>query len=135
MSLSILANTDQFNQSFREEALEVAVDLKSALLQLNENSTDPEFVDTVFRALHAIKGSMFGFEELAALTHDLETAFDEVHSGQLPVTSALIDLTLSALDQVRAMLEDGTGVPPAGPAAYAEILTKVRLMTGTPAID
>jgi two-component system chemotaxis sensor kinase CheA len=73
---------------------------------------------------------MFGFEELAAFTHDLETAFDEVRNGRLEVSSALIDLTLAALDQIRAMLEEGKGVAGADPVACGEILAKARLLTG-----
>jgi two-component system chemotaxis sensor kinase CheA len=129
------ANADQFKQSFREEAREVLVDLEAALLELNESRADMELVGRVFRALHTIKGSgsMFGFEELAAFTHNLETAFDQVRNGRLEIGSELIDLTLAALDQIRAMLEEGAGTEGADPAACAEILTKVRQLAGIPA--
>ncbi|MDR3750024.1 MAG: chemotaxis protein CheA [Terracidiphilus sp.] len=125
------SNADQFRQSFREEAREILVDLESALLELNENSGDRELVARVFRALHTIKGSgsMFGFEELAAFTHNLETAFDEVRNGRLQINSELIDLTLAALDQIRAMLEEGSVVDA---AACTAILAKVHLLTGKP---
>jgi chemotaxis protein histidine kinase CheA len=39
-----------------------------------------------------------------------------VRNGRLEVGSELIDLTLSALDQIRAMLEEGAGGAPADPA-------------------
>jgi two-component system chemotaxis sensor kinase CheA len=133
--LSVIANPDQFKNAFREEGREVLVDLESALLELNEARGDLELVSRVFRALHTIKGSgaMFGFESLAAFTHNLETAFDEVRNGRLQISSELIDLTLSALDQIRAMLEEGTaGAAQADPAACAEILAKVRRLTGKP---
>jgi two-component system chemotaxis sensor kinase CheA len=126
------SNPDQFKQSFREEAREIVVDLESALLELNDHSGDTELVGRVFRALHTIKGSgsMFGFEELAAFTHHLETAYDEVRNGRIQVTSSLIDLTLAALDQIRAMLEEGTGAPPADPSGCAKILTLLQQLTG-----
>jgi two-component system chemotaxis sensor kinase CheA len=126
---------DQFKQAFREEGREVLVDLESALLELNDNRGDMELVGRVFRALHTMKGSgaMFGFEDLATFTHNLETAFDEVRNGRLPISSELIDLTLAALDQIRAMLEEGmAGAPVADLAACAEILAKVRHLTGKP---
>ena len=128
--MSIAANADQFKQSFREEAREILVDLESALLELNENRGDQELVGRVFRALHTIKGSgsMFGFEDLATFTHNLENAFDEVRNGRLQIGSELIDLTLSALDQIRAMLEEREGA--AESAVCAEILAKVRKLTG-----
>ena len=111
MSQPSANNAEQFKQSFREEAREILVDLESALLELNENRADMELVGRVFRALHTIKGSgsMFGFERLAAFTHNLETAFDQVRNGRLQIGSELIDLTLAALDQIRAMLEEGAG--------------------------
>ncbi len=118
--------------SFREEAREVLVDLEAALLELNERCDDMELVGRVFRALHTIKGSgsMFGFEKLAAFTHNLETAFDQVRNGKLQINSELIDLTLAALEQIRAMLEEDTGAAPADPAACADILAKVRQLAG-----
>ena len=123
------SNAEQFKQSFREEAREILTELESALLELNENPGDTELVSRIFRGLHTIKGSgaMFGFERLAAFMHDLETAFDLVRSGRLQISSELIDLTLSALDQIRAMLEEGIGgATPADAAACAAILVSVR---------
>src|SRR5579863_6885953 len=100
------SNAEQFKQSFREEAREILAELESALLELNEGCGDtPEVVSRIFRGLHTIKGSgsMFGFERMAAFTHDLETAFDMVRSGRLEICPELIDLTLAALDQISAM--------------------------------
>jgi two-component system chemotaxis sensor kinase CheA len=127
------SKADQFKNAFREEGREVLVDLEAALLELNSNRGDPELVGRIFRALHTIKGSgaMFGFEDLATFTHNLETAFDEVRNGRLQISPELIDLTLSALDQIRAMLEEGIGgAAPADPDACAEILARVRHLTG-----
>ena len=136
MAQSVLGNTDLFKQSFREEAREILVELEAALLELNGNPGDQELVGRVFRGLHTIKGSgaMFGFEQLAAFTHNLETAFDEVRNGRLAITAELIDLTLSALDQIRSMLEEGAaGAPSADPARCEQILVQVRQLAGQPA--
>jgi two-component system chemotaxis sensor kinase CheA len=125
---------DQFKFGFLEEAREILVDLESALLELNENRSDMDLVGRVFRALHTLKGSgsMFGFEKLAAFTHKLETAFQEVRDGRLQINSALIDVTLAALDQIRAMVEEGQGGIASDPVVCAEILTKVLQITGIP---
>jgi len=123
---------DRFKQSFREEAREILVELESALLELNENRDDLELVGRVFRAMHTLKGSgaMFGFDRLAAFTHHLETAFDEVRNGRLLITSQLIDLALAALDQIKAMLEEDSGSVVADSSVCAEILARVRELTG-----
>ena len=87
MTQTIQGNSDQFRQAFREEAREIVVELEASLLELNERCGDMELVGRVFRALHTIKGSgaMFGFDELAAFTHNLEKAFDEVRNGRLKI--------------------------------------------------
>ena len=60
-------------------------------------------IGRVFRALHTIKGSgaMFGFDQMAAFTHDVENAFDLVRGGRLAVTPELIGITLAARDHIR----------------------------------
>lgn len=56
--------------------------------------------------MHTIKGSgsMFGFDDVAEFTHDLESFFDRVREGEIPVTKSIIDLTLDACDQIRKMV-------------------------------
>ncbi len=127
-----MLDKDKFNQAFLEEAREILVELESSLLALNDNRGDNELVGRAFRALHTIKGSgaMFGFDELAAFSHNLENAFDEVRNGRLQVTSELINLSLAALDQIKAMLDEAAGGVVASIAASAEILAKLRQLTG-----
>jgi two-component system chemotaxis sensor kinase CheA len=121
-----------FKQSFREEAREILVDLESALLELNEKREDCEVVSRVFRGLHTLKGSgaMFGFEELAAFTHDLESAFDAVRNGRLEVSGELVDLTLASLDQIKSMLDRNGVVDPAVISGRSRLLTEIRHLTG-----
>ncbi len=121
--------SDKYKQAFQEEAREILVELEAALLALNENPEDSELVGRAFRALHTIKGSgaMFGFDDLAAFTHNLENAFDEVRNGRLRVTPELINLSLGAFDQIRAMLEETAS---AGSSAADEILSRLQQLTG-----
>ncbi len=129
---SVAGSTEQFKQSFREEAKEILTDLEAALLELNENRNDAEVVGRIFRGLHTIKGSgsMFGFERMAAFTHDLETAFDKVRNGLLDVSSELIDLTLAALDQINVMLDAEVSGEQSDSNACSRILNGVRQLTG-----
>ena len=126
------AQLENFRESFREEARELLAALETSLLGLHEQPRDAELVAQVFRGLHTIKGSgaMFGFDDLAAFTHDLETVFDDVRRGRLAVTVDLVDLTLAALDRIRAMVEMGAGETAADRAADAAILDRVRRLGG-----
>ncbi|MBP7528939.1 MAG: chemotaxis protein CheA [Syntrophorhabdaceae bacterium] len=98
---------DNHAQTFIEEAFELLADLEAALLELEEDPLNSELVGRVFRALHTIKGSgaMFGFDDVARFTHTIETTFDDVREGKLPVTEELISLTLSARDLLRLMIK------------------------------
>ncbi len=123
---------ETYRVAFREEAREILVDLESALLELSDAPENQELVGRVFRGMHTIKGSgaMFGFEKLAAFTHRLETAFDEVRCGRLSASDELVDLSLAALDQIKSMLEEPAGVTTANSAEAEEILFRLEQLTG-----
>jgi len=126
------AIVDKYKQAFQEEAREILVELESTLLELNENLGDNELVGKAFRGLHTIKGSgsMFGFEQVAAFTHNLENAYDEVRNGRLPVTAELIDLSLASLDLIKAMINETADQGNTDDAARAAILTRLLQLTG-----
>jgi two-component system chemotaxis sensor kinase CheA len=116
--------------AFREEAYELLAELETALLALEENSDDMELIDRVFRAMHTIKGSgaMFGFDEIAAFTHELETVFDRVREGRMAVTGELVNLALGARDQIKRMLDASTGADRADDQACRTIIEALQRM-------
>ncbi len=99
-------------EAFREEARELLAELETALLELEENPDDANLIGCAFRAMHTIKGSgaMFGFYEIAELTHEVETVFDQVRTGTAAITKELIDKTLKAGDLIRSLLSSDSGV-------------------------
>ena len=104
---------DKHKEAFREEARELLVELEASLLELEKTPADADLIGRVFRAMHTVKGSgaMFGFDEIASFTHGIETVYDAVRNGKLPVTKALIDQTLRAGDQIRRMVDAPDGAP------------------------
>ncbi|MBP9944384.1 MAG: Hpt domain-containing protein, partial [Desulfomicrobium sp.] len=94
-------------QAFKEEALELLGELETSLLELETDPTNDDVINRVFRAMHTIKGSgaMFGFEDIASFTHEVETVFDLARNGQISVSKELLDLTLLARDHILSMLE------------------------------
>jgi two-component system chemotaxis sensor kinase CheA len=123
---------DKYKVAFQEEAREILVELESTLLELNEHPREGELVGKVFRGLHTIKGSgaMFGFEQVAAFTHNLENAFDRIRNGQLNVTSELVDLTLAGLDRVKAMLYSSGDADGPCCASCGDIQARLLMLTG-----
>lgn len=127
-----VSTLDRYKQGFQEEAREILVELEATLLALNQSRGDMELIGSAFRGLHTIKGSgsMFGFVKLAGFTHKLENAFDEVRNGRLEVSSELVELTLAALDQMKAMLLEADGQGAADEARCGEILAKLLELMG-----
>ncbi|WFS64085.1 chemotaxis protein CheA [Pseudodesulfovibrio thermohalotolerans] len=122
-----MSGDDLNRQIFKEEAYDLLIELEGALLELEEAPEDMDLVNRVFRALHTIKGSgsMFGFEEIAAFTHEVETVFDMVRNGGVQVTPVLCGLALRSRDQIRAML-DAEDDEPVAPETMRDILDGVR---------
>ncbi len=97
---------DKFKSSFREEAEELLGQLESTLLELEDAPSDAELLNAAFRAIHTVKGSagMFGFDEIARFTHDLENVLDKARAGKIGISRDFIDLTLRGRDHIRALL-------------------------------
>ena len=113
MSIDVM---EQMRGAFRAEALDLLIELDSALLALEAEPGDSTLVHRVFRAIHTIKGSgaTAGFAHLARFAHKMEEAFDLAREGRLAVTPDLIDCGLKACDVIRLIIEDkaeGAAVP------------------------
>ncbi|QXE85067.1 chemotaxis protein CheA [Geomonas nitrogeniifigens] len=128
---------DLHRQAFKEEAYELLAELESSLLELEERPDDQDLIGRVFRAMHTIKGSgsMFGFDDIASFTHEVETVFDMVRNGKLNVTGRLVNLTLAARDQIRAMLDAADSGAETDLQASAEIIVGLRELAGFVAAD
>ncbi|HOX12258.1 MAG TPA: chemotaxis protein CheA [Spirochaetia bacterium] len=100
---------DKFKSSFREEAEELLGQLESTLLELEDSPSDAELLNAAFRAIHTIKGSagMFGFDEIARFTHDLENVLDKARAGKIAISREFIDLALRGRDHIRGLLSSG----------------------------
>jgi len=109
--------------TFRQEARELLEQLEQGLLDLEQNPGDADLVNSVFRALHTIKGSgaMFGFTDVAAFVHEFETAFDKVRKGLSPITPELVAVALDAKDHVHHLIETPDAATDAGDAILAAL--------------
>ncbi|MBI4807179.1 MAG: chemotaxis protein CheA [Desulfovibrio sp.] len=128
---------DIHRKAFRDEAYDLLHELESALLELEDAPGDDELVNRVFRAMHTLKGSgaMFGFDDIANFTHEVETVFDKVRSGELEVTKPLLDLTFQAKDHVKLLLENDGGDLSAYVSQASDLLNSFRALGPAAAPD
>jgi len=118
----------ELRTTFREEAYELLAELEYALLELEKTPGDKEQIGRVFRAMHTIKGSggVCEFHDIVAFTHELETILDKVRNGKVAVTKEIINLTLSARDQIKALFNRYYRGASADDAKTREILTSFK---------
>ncbi|MEE4359522.1 MAG: chemotaxis protein CheA [Desulfococcaceae bacterium] len=96
---------------YRQEAEELLGDIETTVLDLEQNPQDRESIDRLFRSVHTIKGSgaMFGFDEISAFTHHVETILDHIRNGDIAVSNRFINLILVSRDHIKALLDASDG--------------------------
>lgn len=96
-------NNDEIQQIFFVECDESLADAEVGLDALKDGSHDQETINSIFRAVHSIKGGAgaFGYLPMQAFTHTFETLLADVREGTVDATPILVDLLLRALDCLR----------------------------------
>src|SRR4051812_2830455 len=93
---------------FVAEANELISDLERALLEFEKDLHNKNSVKEIFRVMHTLKGSasMFGFDTLSALTHNLETVYDAIREGRSETSMEILEVTLQSVDHLKAIMHD-----------------------------
>jgi len=126
----------QFHDTFFEESFEALGSMEAALLKLSAGEADAELINTIFRVAHSIKGgsATFGFANVAAFTHTLETLLDQLRSGQRQVQSNIVDLLLRSVDVLREMLIATQRKQPSDPALTAGLHGELQAIMNVPGV-
>jgi two-component system chemotaxis sensor kinase CheA len=116
----------QFHQVFFEEAADNLDTFEQLLIGLDVGQPAEETLHAIFRCAHSVKGgaATFGFADVAALTHAMETLLDQLRRHEQEPTTDMVDTLLQAGDQLRALLachQDGGGQAPDTAALLAAL--------------
>ena len=100
-------NNEELLKDFFSEAEQQVETLESNVLLIEHDPTNHEAVDEIFRAAHTLKGGSATVEmnELSSFTHKVEDVLDEIRSDRLSVDEKVVDILLSSIDVIKAMLE------------------------------
>ena len=99
-------NEELLKDFFSEAQMQVDT-LEQNILVLENEGANKDAVDEIFRAAHTLKGGSATVEmmELSSFTHIVEDVLDAIRSDQVSVTETVTDVLLSAIDVIKAMLE------------------------------
>jgi two-component system chemotaxis sensor kinase CheA len=97
----------RYAELFLTETREHLSAINHLLLELERAPTAPEPLSAIFRAVHTVKGmsATMGYEAVAALTHELETALDGVRRGERTMTPSFMDALFEAADVLETAVE------------------------------
>ncbi|REH36713.1 two-component system chemotaxis sensor kinase CheA [Paraperlucidibaca baekdonensis] len=128
--MTIDMDMSEFHAIFFEEASEHLASLETLLVGFDREQPDPEAMNAIFRAAHSIKGSAstFGFPDMAAVTHDLETLLDKARKGELQLTEEMVDITLEARDVLLLQLAAHQGGEAVEQAVIDDLCARVRAL-------
>ncbi|WP_214826779.1 chemotaxis protein CheA [Exiguobacterium algae] len=92
---------------FLDESQEHIQSINNQLLKL-EQTASADVVQEIFRSAHTLKGmsSTMGYESVANLTHEMESALDLVRGGKKESNQLLLDTMFSAMEQMEDMIAD-----------------------------
>jgi len=137
-----MKNSDEDNSfiaealpAFISEAQEQIEALEQLLLELEDDPTDRDLLDALFRCAHTVKGSagIFGLDRVVAFTHHVETLLDRVREGRVALTPELSTLLLQCNDQIRILVtsaQDPQADSPQAEQARAALVVRLQAMGG-----
>ena len=107
LTLDIKEDSEIFLE-FLSEVLDHLEDAESNILSIDEDVTDYEVINAIFRSIHSIKGSagFLGLTDMQGLSHELEALLDKARKGEISITQEIIDISLSAIDALRKLRDN-----------------------------
>ncbi|MBN1381536.1 MAG: chemotaxis protein CheA [Deltaproteobacteria bacterium] len=93
-------------KDFITEGLEYIDEIEVNILNLEQDPTNTDYVNTIFRPFHSIKGvaSFLNLDDIRDLAHNLENLLDKARNNEIMVTPPLIDIVLDGADVLKAMI-------------------------------
>ncbi len=99
-------NEELLKDFFVEAQLQVEA-LESNILVLENEPTNHDAIDEIFRAAHTLKSGSATVQmmDLSEFTHLMEDVLDRIRNDELTVNEEIVDLLLNSIDVIKGMLE------------------------------
>ncbi|MGB2696104.1 MAG: chemotaxis protein CheA [Dehalococcoidia bacterium] len=95
-------------EAFLAEAYDGLDLLDRGIVRLEQEETNDDLLQEIFRAVHTLKGSasMLGLSDIAQLAHAMEDVLDAFRSDAVAMSQGIVDALLQGLDTVRSICGD-----------------------------
>jgi len=104
---SHLVEDPKLLMQFYHEAVEHLDSSQFILLELEYDSTNSEFLNTIFRDFHTIKGSssFLGIKNIEDVSHVIEELFVKIRDGKMTLTKELVDVIFYGIHLIKNILD------------------------------
>ena len=117
-----------YRSLFFEEADDHLEQLNDNVLALENNPSDLNLLNEIFRSAHTLKGmaATMGYDVMTELTHKMENILEEFKTGALQINSQYISLIFSCLDRLSILVEDLREDKELSMAQIADVLVELE---------
>ncbi|WP_243374460.1 chemotaxis protein CheA [Geotalea sp. SG265] len=116
---------------FLAEAEDIIDQLSLDLVSLSDcadsGDCNPDLVNSIFRGAHSLKGlaGMFGFTDIAELSHNMENLLDSLRLGKIPLNQSTISVLFDSME-VLGTLVRGAGSADAGKTDISRAISLIN---------
>lgn len=118
---------------FVTESLENLGTIEVKVMDLEQDPTDLETINAIFRPFHTIKGvsGFLNFTKINHLAHISENLLDRARNGSLHMDAEMVDLVLESADTLKKMIESvhaslETESPKEGPTDIGPLIARIE---------
>lgn len=101
-------DNNQYMEMFLEESRDHLQSLNERLLDLEQDPTDSDAINEIFRSAHTLKGmsATMGYSKIAELTHDMENVLDLIRNDKLVANEDIVDVLFKSIDALQQMVDN-----------------------------
>jgi len=118
---------------FVAESLENLGTIEIKLMDLEQQPSDMDILNAIFRPFHTVKGvsGFLNFHRINKLAHAAENLLDKARNLELAIDDEIVDVILDSVDMLKGMIEQveaslSTGVPHEGEADVSQLMEKIE---------
>lgn len=123
-----MTKQEQVKAIFIEEAGEIIEKLDVDILRFEENASDFNLLNEIFRGVHTLKGNAnaFGFTRLGEFVHHFEDVLDHYRSTKEGIEIHHLELIVNSVDVIKEVMECELDALPDLPGEYGSCLEGIK---------
>jgi two-component system chemotaxis sensor kinase CheA len=118
---------------FATESLDNLGTIEVKLMDLEQDPSDVETINAIFRPFHTVKGvsGFLNFAKINKLAHISENLLDKARDGELSIDGEVVDVILESVDMLKGMIESvqaslDTGTPLEGDMDTKQLIVEIE---------